>query len=114
MIERKSLLEKLVGFDAKLAIILPLLRQFGWDSDKTLVILQREDIVSVLDRYLKSVLSASDIEQWANAIEGREDIEYEAGHGSTISAAIHELANPILTASLTIKNAKKLIGQLQQ
>lgn len=113
MIERKSLLEKLVRFEAKLAIILPLLQPFGWDSDEILVILRREDIISVLNRYLKSGLSASDVEQWANAIEGREDIGYESGHESTISAAIHELANPALTRPLTIQTAKELIGQVQ-
>jgi len=113
MIDRKLLLKKLIRFDDPVETMPQLLRPFGWDSDTILVILRREDIIFVLDRYLQSGLSALDVEQWANAIEGREDIGYEAGYGSSISATIHTLANPFLTTPLNIQTAKELIGQLK-
>ena len=42
------------------------------------MILKKQQIVNILRRYFNGQLSSLDVENWANAIEGREDIEYES------------------------------------
>ena len=98
---RIKLLNSLLEFDKPLAEILPALNSLGWDSEQSLVILQRQHITNILQRYLDDKLSASDVENWANAIEGREDIEYESDFAELLAEAIYEIANPLLTHPLS-------------
>jgi len=113
MIKREILLQKLIQLDGSTETIMQLLQPFGWDSNQPLIILQRKDIIAVLQMYLQFSISASDVEKWANAIEGREDIGFEDGYLQIISSAINELANPLLTRELTHMTANELIGILQ-
>ena len=72
------------------------LSAFEWDCDVPLVTLSAGDLTSVLERYSRGELAAPAVEEWVNAIEGRDDIEYSA-----VQDFIHELANPLLAAPLT-------------
>ena len=109
---RTELLNSLLSFDQPLRQITSTLATFGWDSDRPLVTLNRQHIATVLTRYLDSELSKVDVEDWANAIEGREDIGYENGVADGLSDVIHQLANPQLTLPMSASFAKKLLKQL--
>ncbi len=112
MTDRKTLLKKLIRFEAPVSELVSALHSFGWDGDKEFVKLQRSDIVQVLNQYLQSTLTESDIEEWANAIEGREDIEFEIGYDEAINDAVFELANPLLTQRLDLSAVNKIINRL--
>lgn len=101
MTQRQDILKKLLRFEGSLSEIQHQLRQFDWDSEDELAVLRRSDIASILDRNSQGLLSAGDLEDWANTIEGRDDIGYEAGYGDLIHEVIFELANPELNAPLT-------------
>ncbi len=79
---RIDLLNSLLKFNKSLSTILPELNSFSWDSEQALVILERQDVANILHHYLSGKLSSADVENWADAIEGREDIveqgEFEA------------------------------------
>jgi hypothetical protein len=79
---RIDLLNSLLKFNKSLSTILPELNSFSWDSEQALVILERQDVTNILHHYLSGKLSSADVENWANDIEGREDIveqgEFEA------------------------------------
>ena len=85
--------------------------QFAWDTDTPLVELQASHISKALSKFLAGEVSASEIESWANAIECRDDIAYQPQ--SSVGAALHELANPQLTQSLSQVSAKRLMASLQ-
>jgi hypothetical protein len=112
MMTRIDFLNSLLKFDQPLSEVTPLLNSFSWDSKGTLVTLKKDHIINILKRYLSNQLSSSDIEDWANAIEGREDIEYERDFEEIIEEAIYELANPFLTSSLSRNLAQKWIDKL--
>ena len=59
---RKETLEKLIKFDGDLNEILKTLSEFEWDSDNHLVILQSDDIVFVLNKYLSGEISSKQVE----------------------------------------------------
>lgn len=77
------------------------LNKFGWDSDEELVNLTRQHILNALKRYQEEKVNGADIEEWANLIEGREDIGREDSYEDVINIVLNELANPYLTEPLT-------------
>lgn len=112
MMTRIDLLNLLLKFEQPLSNILPFLNDLGWDCQKPLVTLNKNHIINILERYLSQQLSSLDVEAWANAIEGREDIEYDKDSEEIIEEAIYELANPILTFPLSINLAHQWIERL--
>ncbi len=112
MIERKDALSLLVKRSVPVKEALSLLSAFPWDFPNPLLELKREDITAALTDYLIGSATAEDIEQWANAIEGRDDIELAPQFRSIIASALHQLANPLLTKPLTGISARELTDQL--
>lgn len=102
---RKKLVQRLVRFDAPLAPTLSALLELGWDCHEPLVTLDASTVRSVLQYYLSGRFTAGDVEAWADAIEGRDDVDY-----SRFDDIIHELANPVLTRALTPATAQELLS----
>jgi hypothetical protein len=115
MQNRKTFLETLLRFRDPKALkqIMTALREYGWDSEETLVNLTSDAIISILERYLQSELTAQEVEDWANAVEMRDDIEFGIDDDEVIMNAVGELANPVLTEPLTPESAMALIEKLR-
>jgi hypothetical protein len=110
--QRVVALEDLLRLRTPLAKAQERLRGSDWDSDEELVALTRADLVRVLDQYLVNKLSAQDVESWANAVEGRDDVGLEGGFEALLKATVFQLANPRLTSHLTSAAAEGLRKQL--
>ncbi|WP_162823664.1 hypothetical protein [Lysobacter sp. TY2-98] len=74
-----------------------------------LVTLLPEHIAGVLARFCAGEIAAEDVEDWANAIECREDI---ALAGAPVERAVFQLANPITTEPITLASAASLVAAL--
>ncbi|MGK7923827.1 MAG: hypothetical protein AB4290_00995 [Spirulina sp.] len=109
---RSQLLESLLACDRDLDKTLLALNELGWDSEEPLAILNRQHILSILNRYLTTELSSSEVENWANAVECREDISYEKDFEMLIDRLIQELANPLLYHPLSTAIAKEWYDNL--
>jgi len=96
MIERRQLLIELIEYRKSPAELSNALSAFDWDCNKELVQLEKKHLLAVLGQYVNGKLSAMEVEDWANTIECREDIDY-----NEVANVIHILANPSLTHSLT-------------
>ena len=107
---RASHLGELLQFSRPIADVAKDLSVFGWDSDEDLITLEPAHALSVLIRFLANELSAIEIEDWANAIECREDIGFD--QESAVAAALFELANPLITRPLTRQSATDLVAKL--
>ncbi len=110
MDSRTSSLIELLHFSRPVADVMDSLSVFGWDSDVELVALEPSHITSVLHRFLSGKLLQADVEDWANAIECRDDIGFDPN--SFVATALHELANPILTRPLTRQSATDWVATL--
>ena len=110
MQERQKLLQSLLNYTSEPVAVQQALQAFPWDVDEALIELRPNHITSVLARYLNQELNAEQIEDWANAIESRDDIDMS----DALIEVIHQLANPILTTPLTKEEAERLIGQLHE
>ncbi|MBP0029192.1 hypothetical protein [Roseofilum sp. Guam] len=111
---RTELLNALLNFNQPLGEIVPYLHDFGWDSDTPLVVLNCQHLCSILQRYLDRKLSAEDLEDWANTIEGREDITYDDEHEELLKNLIFELANPWLASPLSVPLVQDWLEKLNR
>lgn len=98
--ERIKALRDLIELREPIPAAISHLRRFPWDSDAELVTLRGNDLIRILDAYLDGELSNSEVEEWAEAVEGRDDIGYEPQQRSVLRQIIFELANPLLTTPI--------------
>jgi hypothetical protein len=108
--DRAGLIEQLLSYERSVSDVVADLAAYGCDSDVPLAELKPSHIEHALDRYVQKELSALEIEEWANAIECRDDIAYEPS--SVEGEIIFELANPELTMQLSQPRAEELVRQL--
>ena len=107
-ITRASLLKELLHFSRPIADVVSDLSAFGWDADEDLATLDAAHISAVLNRFLSGDISDTDVEDWANAIECREDIGFL--QDPPVADALDELANPLLTRPLTRQSAAEWVA----
>lgn len=105
--ERIEALRDLVELREPIPVAIGRLRLFPWDSDAMLVTLTGNDLIRILDRYLRRKLSNTEVEEWAEALEGRDDVGYESQLGEILRRIIFELANPLLTTPLGPAQARR-------
>ena len=86
--------------------------RFPFDSEVELGFVTSMHAVSVLNRYLQSEISAQTVEEWANLIEGRDDIGFRDDAEGKLSQVMHALANPITEGLLTPEQARLWVEQL--
>lgn len=105
---RGEALRRLIYLQDSVGDAARLVRAFSWDSKDELVVMTKADLVHLLDLYLQGKLDESQVEQWAETIEGRDDIGYEAEVAASLQHAIFELANPDITRRLDVNVALAL------
>ena len=110
---RKEALQWLVEYSKPLETIGRILRRFGWDSEDELVYIEAQHLQSVLASYIAGRISERQVEDWANLMEGRDDLGFSSESPEILEEVLHELANPALTQSLTRNRANELLGRLR-
>ena len=108
--DRAGLIKELLSCERSVSDVVADLAPYGWDSGVPLAELKSLDVQHALDRYVQTKLSALEIEEWANAIECRDDIAYEPN--SAEGEVIFELANPELIMQLSPARAEELLRLL--
>jgi hypothetical protein len=103
---RRAAVADLVCRRRPLAEAIATLRRYPWDCDEELVELGPSVLRSVLSDFLAGSISAPDLEEWANAVEGRDDIAFVPYEVIDVVAA---LANPLLYEPLTQETAGRLL-----
>jgi len=84
------------------------LARLPWDFEGVGLRLEAAYIRSILQRYLAGELRAGQVEEWANLVECRDDVVFEGASSGTLRV-LHELANPLVTRSLTAAGARSLL-----
>jgi hypothetical protein len=107
--ERAKLLKELIERRRAPQSVLADLEGFGWDSDEA-VPLSASDLVAALEDYTAGAVAGTELVEWANAIESRDDIEPS---GLIVAQVIFDLANPDLEGLLTPVKAKFLLEELR-
>lgn len=109
MRKRKDILIDLIQNNKDTAELVNELSNYMWDCDEPLLIITANDIYNTLNKYILGAIDNNTIENWANAIECREDLEYESDF---IQDIIIKLANPVLYGEITINNIAEIRNKL--
>src|SRR5919204_27436 len=107
--ERTNWLHLLLSFEVPVDDALAALQRYPWDCDE-LVTLTPEHISRVLRRFLAGELTARDVEQWAAAVECRDDVAMS----ELVKEVVFDLANPSLQGELNDDRAKLEIARLRR
>ncbi len=83
------------------------LAQYPWDMDEPLLILHKQDVIAVVQRCINIDISIKDLNDWADIIELRDDIDFE---NEEVKRLIFELANPEINGALTFERLKSIIN----
>lgn len=110
--DRAQILRSALELDRPLENVLSELAQLPWDSELAPVTLEPAHVIGILHRFKSGSLNAQDVETWANAIEGREDIAFHPESRAALKEAIFELANPDLQGALTAETVDRWIAYL--
>jgi hypothetical protein len=106
---RQAVLNSLLAYDRPADVLRMALGQYEWGCPEPLVVLTRERVVSVLQRFLRGELSADAVEAWADLVELREDIDLP---DEQVVDAIFVLANPTINSALDNQSANRLIASM--
>lgn len=108
---KTSILLDLVYFKNNIDTLKNMLSQIGFDSETELASMSRDDIAEILQRSLDKKISFLEIEEWANLIECREDIDFE---DEKTQEMIFKLANPYLYGKLDEKQVLSYLNELDE
>lgn len=110
MRSRKELLFDLISIQGNIEEIESELRQYPWDVEKPLLMMDGTMIISVLNRCINNEIDLYTLTMWANAIECRDDLEFT---NEKLQEIIFELASPEINGQITIKRLHEIIRELK-
>ncbi|WDE11745.1 hypothetical protein [Thalassomonas haliotis] len=108
---RFNTLTSLINFNKPISELSEELSKLDWDYEGTPLVVSGTDIKRVLQLYLDGECTAKELEDWANLIECREDLEFEE---ELIEEIIYKLSNPVLEGEVTIESCSKLLAQFNR
>ncbi len=111
---RIKVLNSLVEFLEPLDLLSDKLKKLSWDYTGLPVILKTEHLTKILRNCISGKLTVKEVEDWANLIECREDIDYEEINKEKLMATIFKLANPELEGKLSIGVCSILLSNLEK
>lgn len=85
------------------------LNEYPWDSEKGLIVIPKEDFIHVFNRAIAGEITFDTVEEWANIIECRDDVDYEL---HMMEDLIFELANPYLNGEINKAKLEEMINRL--
>ena len=109
-----TLLNQLINYEIPPDEINKNISNYLWDSESELTILTRNQLRNFLKIYVEHRIDENEVENWANLIEGREDIGYEANYEGLLKQFIYRLANPYLVGEITRSMAEKMMLDLDE
>jgi hypothetical protein len=92
------------------------LAAFPWDSWEDLSTITVDVVRSLLDRYLAEdgddAIDQDELEAWAEAVEVRDDVGFQAGAEDLLKDFVFELANAAITRRLTEEVAWEWLSRI--
>jgi len=96
---RIEVLKSLVTFSIPTTKLKNELNKLPWDSEDPLIVLKKDHLLQIIEKLRKNKITLSELIEWANLLEVREDIEYEKPYDTQINKIIFTIANPELVSN---------------
>ncbi|WP_462160173.1 hypothetical protein [Pseudoalteromonas sp. GB56] len=105
--DRAEALEQIVTFGIDKDKAYSELVKYPYDSEKEYFVVSKVILEKVLNLYLTEKISSDELEQWANFVECRNDLNYEQ-----VEDYIYALTNPFLVGEISKTKIAKMIQVL--
>jgi hypothetical protein len=110
---RAEVLQELVRYEKPTEPLMRELKSFGWDwSDAPLLVLKKEDLLKIINRFLSGEISATQLQEWAENLEVREDIAFDEKESELIDDVFFRLATPEINEPLTSESVQRMKDEL--
>lgn len=110
--ERRHTLRSLIWLIEPLEELSKRLTEYDWDNSGTSVVVELVAVQTVLIRYLRGCISASELESWANLLSCQKGIEFETILSKQLESTIQLLATPHTTDGITTHLCSDLLNSL--
>lgn len=110
---RLETLQALVSGDGSIERLQSELSAFNFDSEP-LVTLRVDHLVDLLSRFVEGEISGGYVEEWANLLEVRDDVDFDPTFEAEIKQIVHDLANTTLSGPLDKGAANDMLKTLRQ
>lgn len=107
---REKILRDLVYLNDDIVKLQIELVSYKWDVDNPIFIITNDVLHNVLSKLSNENISFDIIEEWANAIECREDLDFE---NEILREIVIELANPTLFGQIDGQKVRQLIQRIE-
>lgn len=101
--KQRDSLKALVSFEGSLAALQLSFQDVLYDYEGEPVILTCVHLARGVRRYLDNEIPASDLQAWADMIEGRPGIEYESSRRDILDRVLIQLSTPDLNEPINPK-----------
>jgi hypothetical protein len=106
-VPRRDLLRRILRRDGSLPELRTQLATLSWDWDEPpLVVVTRAVLLAALNDYLDGAIPGSELEQWADVLEARDDVGYAPEDAvEELRQVIFEIANPLINVAISPETA---------
>ena len=111
MRSRQELIRRIVEGEFPVAPLREELAAYPWDADDPLVSLRPDHVRRVVERFLLGELTSSNVQEWAEAVELRDDVDFDDTE-LDLARLMFILANPEVNGPLTPERARELLSAL--
>jgi hypothetical protein len=110
MRNREDILTDLVNLNGNLFDLQKEISGYTWDAPQPLLVVKKADLLNVLQKSIDDDIIFDNLENWANFLECRDDIDFE---NDDLQEIIFELSNPLLNGKITVKRLKAIVNDLK-
>jgi hypothetical protein len=109
---RVETLTDLIELRARVPAAVEAASALPWDNSEGLVVFTASHARSALERFLAGELSRVELQDWAELIQGREDVDIEESNRERLVEFLVEISTPELFREVTAQTAKEWLDRL--
>jgi hypothetical protein len=111
MKSRTETLNDLALLQGDIRILVKELSLYTWDVGSPLVKISAENFSNILKRSINDEIDFETLSNWANAVECRDDLEFE---NEEMQEIVFELANPEINGEITKERLNAIVLLLEK
>ena len=111
MRNRTDILNDLVSFNKSLPSLKNELSQYSWDTEEPYLIITKTQFLEVLKKCLDQKITFHDLENWADSIECRDDLDFE---DEALQELVFEFSSPEINGEITKERLQAIIKDLSE
>jgi len=110
MRDRTALVLELISKPKMVYAITQELSEYGWHSEIHLAVVTKLHVLAVLKQFENALLSAPEVQVWANSICGRADVGFEFGADGVVEETLCWLAHPEVQGPIDTALCLKIVA----